>query len=530
MLKFSAATNFSMNYLKEKTRFIFSPVIILAIVFTTGYGLLYWLFYIHFGLNSIKENVVDTWMPIGLGFICVFLLIRPRVHLLQLDADNGKIRGLYYIVATAIISIPTILLLDYLETATGKLTVLDNATEVTHQPASKYYQFNRYVLDKENVGIRAVKSYSGKRNESINYDLYLAVPMPLSFEDSTQPVSVFLGKKYHEQIPSKLSDEMQKIKWESFWEESFTKFDNEISQFTYLKRVGNTETRDELLIAAGDCKKYKLKTPFVILEPMPGSFSKRNGNSLNYAFLAFGIGVIVWFLFVSIPAIHVHKLDKMTEGENVSVKEQLRKIYNDIKPRKGFVATPLLVAANLFVFILLVLDGFGFMAFRTQDLIRAGALFEPLMQKGDWWRLVSSMFLHGGFFHLLMNMVSLVLAGIFLEIFIGTKKFTLSYFLSGVVAGLVSMWWHDENAVAVGASGAIFGLYGILIAFMICRVFDPSFNKLLFILLLSTAGFSLLMGFLSKGIDNSAHIGGLLAGLIIGFFFAIDIKKHAVAE
>jgi membrane associated rhomboid family serine protease len=135
------------------------------------------------------------------------------------------------------------------------------------------------------------------------------------------------------------------------------------------------------------------------------------------------------------------------------------------------------------------------------------------------------MFLHGGVMHLLMNMFSLYIAGLFLEKSIGTKRFVTGYIIAGIVAGFVSLWWHEKPVVAVGASGAIFGLYGILLSLIISKVFDPLMNKMLLILLGCTAGYGLIMGFLSKGIDNSAHLGGLVAGLLIGFVYAKSMLK-----
>jgi rhomboid protease GluP len=79
--------------------------------------------------------------------------------------------------------------------------------------------------------------------------------------------------------------------------------------------------------------------------------------------------------------------------------------------------------------------------------------------------------------------------------------------------------------VAVGASGAIFGLYGIIMAFITLKIFDASVNRFLLTLLACTAGYSLLMGFLSDGIDNSAHLCGLVAVFIMGIFFAKPLKS-----
>jgi membrane associated rhomboid family serine protease len=156
----------------------------------------------------------------------------------------------------------------------------------------------------------------------------------------------------------------------------------------------------------------------------------------------------------------------------------------------------------------MVLAGLGFINFYNDDLINWGALNEPLVNKGEWWRILSSMFLHGGVMHLFMNMLSLYLAGIFLESFIGTKRFAIGYVISGIIAAL----------------------YGMLLSLVISKVFDSSVNKVLLILLASTAGYSLLMGALSEGIDNSAHLGGLSAGLVIGHFYANRIKQSETTQ
>jgi rhomboid protease GluP len=182
------------------------------------------------------------------------------------------------------------------------------------------------------------------------------------------------------------------------------------------------------------------------------------------------------------------------------------------------------------IYVVMVIAGLGFMSFYTRDLLPLGALFKPNVQKGEWWRLVTCMFLHGGLMHLFMNMFSLYISGIFLESLIGTKKFIIGYFIAGIVAGLISLWWHDNPVVSIGASGAIFGLHGILLSMILFKVFDSSVSKMLLILLASTAGYSIIMGMLSKGIDNSAHIGGLLTGVVMGVMYAKGMLRGDLAK
>jgi len=153
-----------------------------------------------------------------------------------------------------------------------------------------------------------------------------------------------------------------------------------------------------------------------------------------------------------------------------------------------------------------------------------GANFRPLTTEGQWWRLLTSTFLHGGLMHLLANMYGLLFVGIFLEPLLGRTKYLIAYLLTGILASVASLWWYDAT-VSVGASGAIFGLYGIFLALLLTKVFHPDFAKSF---LLSTAifvGFNLLMG-LTGGIDNAAHIGGLLSGFIVGLILYPSLKRQ----
>lgn len=510
-----------------KTKLVFLPLVFLGVIFLIAYALLYWLFYIQLNLIPLKVDIVQYWIPIGLSLVSVFLLIRPRVHLLKLDENNGRIRGLYYMVAAAAFCVPSIFTLTYLDSATGKLTALNSIEEITQKPATKYYSLNSYILNKAQIGVESGTSYSGKNNQYLNLDIYVVLPFTAGLADTLRSPSAFLSIKYHKQISSKVSDFERKYEWERFWEKSFKSFDEEPIHFKYLERIASTEDKDNFVIAAENSGLYKPASSFVILKYIDEPFEERNGNKLGYIFLSFGIGAFVWFIMIIIPGIHEQKARNFASANKSYLMRELTDAYSVFKPTHGFIATPVLIALNVLIFIFMVLKGFGFIHFFSRDLIPMGALYEPGIQKGEWWRLITGMFLHGGILHLFMNMISLYLAGIFLENSLGTKRFFFAYLLSGIAAGLISLWWHDKPVVAVGASGAIFGLYGVLLSMIVFNKFEASLKKYMLILLACTAGYSLLMGFLSEGIDNSAHLGGLAAGFIFGFFFS-GRREHEV--
>ena len=513
-----------MNHTGTKIKLVFIPLLILGIAFIIVYGLLYWLFYIQLKIDFLKEDVVQYWIPIGLAFIAIIFFIRPRIHLLKLDRDSGRIRGLYYFVASAVFCLPLYLTLSYLDAVTGKLTKLDSINDISKKSTTKYYTVRSYKLYKDYVGVERGLSFSGKHNEKLNFDLYFAIPLISEFEDTLSSPPAFLCVKFHKQLSSRISEPERLKEFGSFLTKSFNDFYDRPIHFDYLEKMSNIEDRDNFIIAARNSSLYKAGSPVVTLKPIEGLFAKRNGNKVMYIFLSFGIGVVVWFIMIIIPGLHENKVKKFKGTGRTYLTKQINVAYDNIKPRPGFSATPILIAMNVIVFAIMVFMGFGFLDFYTRDLIPLGALYEPAIQKGEWWRLITCMFLHGGFMHLLMNMIGLFLSGVLLELMIGTKNFFVTYFLSGIAASLVSMAWHDKPVVAVGASGAIFGLYGMLLYMIVFTKFDKSAKKFMLILLGCTAGYSLVVGFLSEGIDNSAHLGGLAAGLVLGFF--IGAKKE----
>lgn len=178
------------------------------------------------------------------------------------------------------------------------------------------------------------------------------------------------------------------------------------------------------------------------------------------------------------------------------------------------VITAGLIGINAAVFLILTVIG------RTEDvyfMIKHGAMYEPLiMQDHEYYRIITSMFLHFGIQHLLNNMVMLGALGWNLEPEIGKIRFIIIYFLSGIGSGICSLYWnvsHGEEVVSAGASGAVFGLMGALLYVVLInrgRLGRLSGRGVLMMVLLS-----LYVGFTDTGVDNAAHVGGLICGFIL---------------
>ncbi len=166
-----------------------------------------------------------------------------------------------------------------------------------------------------------------------------------------------------------------------------------------------------------------------------------------------------------------------------------------------------LLAAIVVVYVLQLATG--------DALTAAGANYGPAVRAGEYWRLVTSMFLHGSLLHLALNGWALYQLGALFEILVGSPRMLLVYFATGITGSLVSAWF--TQVPSVGASGAIFGLLGALIAFLLRRrgTLTPQ-GKSILMQLLFWAVINVVFGFSDPQIDNSAHLGGCAAGLLLG--------------
>jgi rhomboid protease GluP len=180
--------------------------------------------------------------------------------------------------------------------------------------------------------------------------------------------------------------------------------------------------------------------------------------------------------------------------------------------------SPLLVAANVMVFVLMVANGVGFWEPSDNDkMIAWGAGYGPLTTHGQPWRLFTELFIHFGVIHLLGNMIVLWQAGPLVERLFGNISFLVLYLLSGLCGSLASVVAHPYS-VAGGASGAIFGVFGALFGFLFIErgiVPKPMLKSLTYYAAIFV-GFNVLGGATQKGIDMAAHGGGLFGGFFLG--------------
>ena len=210
------------------------------------------------------------------------------------------------------------------------------------------------------------------------------------------------------------------------------------------------------------------------------------------------------------------KITNDINSKNVKDAKEAEEIFSEKTPY----VTYGLIAINIIVFILMYILGSGSEDIAT--LINFGALTTVLVKLGQYYRLITSAFLHIGVLHLLCNMYALYVLGRDIESFFGKAKFIFIYLVSALVGSFVSIIFIDEYAVSAGASGAIFGLMGSLLYFGYnYRVtLNDSINRQIIPIIL----INLFIGFVGSGINNYAHLGGLLGGYLASTAVGVKYK------
>ncbi len=203
--------------------------------------------------------------------------------------------------------------------------------------------------------------------------------------------------------------------------------------------------------------------------------------------------------------------------------EEINKVMN--LTNSPLYVTYTIIAINIIIFILMAINGAGVFDTNAYVHLKWGSNFAPLTLSGDWWRLITSTFIHFGIIHIAMNMYCLYQVGIYLEPMLGKAKYITAYLCTGVIASIVSLWWHTSPTNSAGASGAVFGMYGLFLALLTSNIIPKQVRDALLKSIGIFIFFNLAYG-MKSGVDNAAHVGGLVSGFIIGYIFIFVRKKE----
>lgn len=490
----------------------------LAVTFGTVFGLalLRWLLCIQFSLLDIKEEIWVLWIPLIFPWIPITIWLRQRFRILTVKkGDADKARFFFQIISWGVMTVMLLVSQNYLTTSTGKLETLSNIKDIDDIEKVRYYKLTNFSVDKHFSGAYTDFRTSGKYNQHLNFDIYFVTPF---VADTTQHIpdipKHWYGIKYKEQISNRISKEEKERKYKEFYDECNQKMNNyNFHSLDHFERKPKSDDRINFLKAIEARTEQPTDESFIVLEPVQETYESRNGNKFAWIFGSFGIGFGVLLFSLLFPGYSESERKRFLSGKKPK-QDDLVDMLNYLVPKGNHFATSIILDLNIAVFLLMIFSGIHIISPNGSELLQWGANRRFETTGGEWWRLLTSMFLHGGIMHLFLNIFGLVIAAIFVEPILGRTKYFILYFLSGLCGSLASIWWYS-NTISVGASGAIFGLYGAILGLLLTNAFPKEGKKGIFAMIGIYVGINLLWG-LTGGIDNAAHIGGLLSGALIG--------------
>jgi len=315
--------------------------------------------------------------------------------------------------------------------------------------------------------------------------------------------------------------------------------DIDADSFTYLERPNSYNDRGWYEATLRDSKTNWL----YILVPHTDSFESRTDGKLAWVSGSFAISAAVWLFMVLSPPSRLtpSRQNRAKENPPIRITSSQRNhakenppisffewCLRSLLPTREHYALPLLLDINILIYVSMVVSGAGFVTFDAQALLNWGANYRPDIHGVGVIRLFASQFVHGGLAHLWNNLIGLWLAGWFLKLVMGNGQIIATYLICGLCGSIASVVYHPAT-VSVGASGAILGMFGVLLVLLafndsrLIHVRSSIFRGVAFILSLN-----LILGALMPGIDNAAHVGGVAAGVVLGLMFGLRNRKLAV--
>lgn len=499
----------------EKLNHILPTFCTVTLGLLIGLGLIRWLLTIQFSIVEIDEEIWEFWFPILLPWIPITLWLRQKFRFIIFKGDTLKgrlyLQGITWIVSFFMLMFSQ----EYLTTSTGKLKELSTIHDIKKIERVRYYKIKHFTVATYFGCSYSDIRQSGKYNQYLDINIYFVAPIIVDSFDRLQLIPTYwYGVKFAKQINNKIADENKKTEYDKFYKDCLNKMTHyNFDSLDYFECIPISNERDNYLKAIESRINSDAAKDCMILRPIHGNFEKRNANNLVRTFISFFIGLcIVSFLLIwtRISAVEKYRLS----SNNKPRQDDLVNILDYLIPKGNHFATAIVLDLNILVFLLMIFSGVDIISASGSEVLQWGANRRLETAGGEWWRLLTSMFLHGGLMHLFLNISGLLIAAIFIEPLLGRKNYFILYILSGLCGGIASICWYP-NTISVGASGAIFGLYGAILGLLLTNAFPKRGKRGILTMIGIYVGVNLLWG-LTGGIDNAAHIGGLLSGALVG--------------
>ena len=479
-------------------------------------------------ISNISEGVIEVILPLLFYSIFILLVFKRQLRFIGFKKKQAIKRNVLFIPLWILVCTSAIVFQKWYTAASGEISKQKHIETKSENFHTRYYQIENYYPYKEYSGLHAkiYTSSSGRysRNNRLNFEYYIVTPINANNKFHSAP-EIWMGKSFKKTISNALSDQEKEKELNDFENHVFNTMDTiNLKSHEYLEKVPNSSKRKNYTQAILNRLERRAKNhSFTILEQHFTPFENRMGKKLEWSVGLLSISFLYLLIYLVFGTYNTSENARRKNKKEAKL-DEIDKAIHYLIPKGNHLASSLLINLNLSVFLAMLLCGADFLNPDTDTLIKWGGNIRSLTASGELWRLISYQFVHLGFEHLVLNIFGLVIGAIYLEPILGKWKFITLYLVSGISGGLLSILFKS-NIVSVGASGAIFGLYGAALILLLTKAYPQEKRQTVFTLIGLFVILNLTWGIFGN-VDNACHIGGLIGGSIIGLNLYFLNKKE----
>ncbi len=483
-----------------------------------------WFLEVKLGFLPIQDIWLDFMFPFFFSYLTVSIWLNKRIQILDIQNKKKDHSFNYKLAMVVLITVPFIISQNYISSASYDLNHLASPTEIHNLKNEKFFKIDQFNVEQQKCISYVTSKITEKYNDDLDFILYYACP----FEEAN--TSVYYGIKYSKRIDNDITDVQKQAEYESFLAKSKTKFAQvDFQKVDYFKK----ETYSNFLkgYEAAILEKHPKANPEnqVILIPKNGSFVNRNDGTFKWFFIMLGVAFFIYSLMVAFPKLNKKGLKAFHNNKNF-YESSFSFFLNLLIPVGKSKGLSFLLLCNCIVFLVMVCLGVDFLYPTSKELFEYGGETKESIMQGEYWRLLTSIFIHRGANHLFSNLVTLSIAGFFLEPILKSFKLVILFLLCGVLSGIASIYWYPVG-VSIGASGAISGLFGLLVIFNLFKIFNASITYIIWMIFFTLLFIMIFSAFVMSNISHAAHIIGFISGFFIGALLTLIqgdvLKKEA---
>jgi membrane associated rhomboid family serine protease len=506
----------------QRLRNLFLPYLAVWVLATLGLAFISGGLVLTWQWVSIDQQTLNFWLPVAVGAIFASLVIMPRLRGISKSREPMRLI-FFHLLSIALIAVPLTQSQRVVDAYFKPLVQID-ALQPQQFPKGFYFSFGEMEIFRELKMDR--RGIAG--NPDGGQVIYLEVvqplldQLPLTPEEAKANPPVFFIDRQYKRVILPGTDSAGLVRIFDQWQDSIYQAEEKLTEgnAAWYSKVADP-FRNQLALDAARIRDFPLREGgMILLEPHEEAFV----SPLPLFLMIWGIissaALLLWGLVCAAVRTEVPDRTEKNKRNAGNI------FYNIFIPRKGYFFTPILIHLNLLMYVICAVASGNAMQFTPGVLATLGGNIPSLTSgSGQYWRLLTSVFLHGGLMHFFANMYGLYILGKLIEPLLRPGRFILSYLLAGLMGSVASLLLLPGDAVRIGASGAIFGLMGLITALSLTPLFPPDVRKVLLRSMLTTLVVNILISMV-PGIDYSAHGGGLVCGAMLGFLWYPWLKTR----